>query len=37
MILLKACTYKVDNAKGQVYDWRTLWNVRIRLATLGTR
>ena len=34
MILLKACTYQVDNPKGQVYHLRTMGNVRIRLAKL---
>ena len=33
-ILLKACTYKVRNAKGRVYNLRTLENVRIRPAKL---
>ena len=34
LILLPACTYQVDNAKGQMYNLRTLRNARIRLAKL---
>ena len=34
MILPKACTYKVHNAKRQLYTLRTLGNVRICLAQL---
>ena len=34
MMLLKACTYQIDNAKGHVYNLRTLKNVMIRVAQL---
>ena len=34
MILLKACMYQVNNAKGHVYNLRTPRDVRIRLAML---
>ena len=34
MVLLSACRYQVDDAKGPVYNLRTLGNVRVRLAKL---
>ena len=35
MVLLKVCTYHVDNGKGHVYILRTVENVAVRLAKVN--